>query len=199
MPVFLLLFTAAICRADSLSASDIVDWNLTITDSLATPNTVTLEGPLSGNNSVLFLVGADLTSTASGLFFNYSGTDGGALLFQIGLFSGSNFWCNSSMNHQFLCSFSNAGAESVAAGAPSPGGFILPTGNVEIGSGGTVVGSDIVYTVDQSWADGANTFGVVGTITTDGAIRAPEPSTLSFLAVGMSFLAFVSLGVLRKS
>lgn len=198
----LLLFSAvATCRAQSLSASDILDWNLTITDPLASTTTVTLEGPLSGNNSLVQVLGSDLTATSSDLLFNYSATDGGLLLFQFPpLGNGSNFWCNSSANLQYACSLSVAGAESAAANSPSPGGYTLPVGNLVIASGGTPQGTDILYDVDQTWVDNGLTFSAVGTITTDGALTAtPEPSGFEFLTLATGFLAFLKIRAVRNS
>ena len=55
----------------ALNQLDITDWNLVLTDGASTGN---LLGPLSGNNSIINLVGTDLTATASGLFFDFGDT-----------------------------------------------------------------------------------------------------------------------------
>jgi hypothetical protein len=77
----------------TLTGANVVNWNLTLT--IPTETTYILTGPLSGNNSVVFETGSDFTATASDLFFNFSGTDAGILLFQTGLFGGSNYYCDS--------------------------------------------------------------------------------------------------------
>jgi hypothetical protein len=79
-----------------LGASNILDWNLLLNDGTATFD---LLGPLSGPNSVLGVVGSDLSATATQLLFNFSGSDKGYVLFQNPvLFTGSNFWCDASSN-----------------------------------------------------------------------------------------------------
>ena len=45
----------------TLDTADILDWNLTLNDGTNPP--VDLEGPASGNNSLVFLIGSDLTAT----------------------------------------------------------------------------------------------------------------------------------------
>ena len=61
-----------------LTASDLVDWNLTTTDGTST---FTLLGPLSGHNSAVFAQGADTEAFGTFLLFNFSGIDNGAFLF----------------------------------------------------------------------------------------------------------------------
>ena len=63
----------------TLSSSNILNWDLLLNDGTTT---FTLEGPLSGSNSGLELVGVDLSATSTQLLFNYSGTDDGWALFQ---------------------------------------------------------------------------------------------------------------------
>ena len=76
-----------------LSAADFVDWNLVLFDGTSMFN---LLGPLSGNNSTVFVQGADTEAFSSFLLFNFSGIDNGIFLFQQGLFSGNHFYCDSS-------------------------------------------------------------------------------------------------------
>lgn len=74
-----------------LRASNVVDWSLVLSDGTATFH---LSGPLSGNNSQMFVRGADFAAFENMLFFNFSGIDYGILLFQQGLFSGDHYYCN---------------------------------------------------------------------------------------------------------
>jgi hypothetical protein len=74
-----------------LSAANFVDWNLVLFDGTSTFN---LTGPLSGNNSELFIQGADTEAFGSELMFNFSGVDDGAFLFQQGLFSPNHYYCD---------------------------------------------------------------------------------------------------------
>jgi hypothetical protein len=65
--------------SNPLATSDIVDWNLVISDGT---NTFDLEGPLSGNNSTADVGGSDLTETSTQLSFDFSATDGGGFIIQ---------------------------------------------------------------------------------------------------------------------
>jgi hypothetical protein len=76
-----------------LTAADFVDWNLLLFDGTST---FTLLGPLSGNNSAVFVQGADTEAFGTYLLFNFSGIDNGVFLFQQGLFSGNHYYCDAS-------------------------------------------------------------------------------------------------------
>ena len=87
--------------ATILNASDITSWNLTLNGAGGVSY-----GPLTPlNSSILFSVGSsrsptainDVTADAAHLYFNFSGGDGGYLLFQASLFSGQNYYCLSSV------------------------------------------------------------------------------------------------------
>ena len=189
------------CRAgSSLSQSDIVTWNLSVTDPNLYPGgssatTISLVGPGSGDNSLVGLVGADLTATSTELLFNFSGTDHGYLLFQTPpLVNGADFWCSASAAYPTSCSDQTVAGEAVAVHGPT--NWTLLSGTLVIASGGKPdgVGSDIVYNVDQSWMANGQTFSVTGTITTDGArtTAVPEPGMLSLLLSGMLALGGVT-------
>jgi hypothetical protein len=64
----------------SLTASDFVDWNLTVSDTVH--GSVDLLGPLSGNNSFVAGILSDESATATNLLFNFSATDQGYLYFE---------------------------------------------------------------------------------------------------------------------
>jgi hypothetical protein len=193
------------CSANSLTASDIVTWNLTVTSPdtypPSTATSVNIIGPGTGDNSQLGLAGADLTSTATDLLFNFSGTDNGYLLFQTPtLFNGANFWCSASAAYPDSCSDQSVAGEAVAVIGPTE---VNPlSGDLVIASGGTRVGSDIVYDVDQTWTLNGQTFSVVGTITTNGtittAVATPEPSALSLLLSGVLALALLEATKRRR-
>ena len=76
-----------------LSAPNFVDWNLVLFDGTSTYN---VTGPLSGNNSDIFIQGADTAAFGTDLMFNFSGVDDGIFLFQQGLFSGNHYYCDAS-------------------------------------------------------------------------------------------------------
>lgn len=84
----------------SLAAVNILDWNLHLDNGLG--DTYDLTGPASGNNSVVYVSGADVTATTTDLFFNFSGGDGGSFLFQTGLFSGNTYYCDGASSN-FAC------------------------------------------------------------------------------------------------
>ena len=72
-----------------LGPADFIAWNLDLNGVGATFN-------ITNANSVVFLTGSDVTATATDLFFDFSGSDGGLLLFQQGLFSGAHYYCDAS-------------------------------------------------------------------------------------------------------
>jgi len=76
-----------------LTATDFVDWNLSLFDGTSS---FTLLGPLSGNNSAVFIQGADTEVFGTFLLFNFSGIDNGVFLFQQGLFSSNHYYCDAS-------------------------------------------------------------------------------------------------------
>jgi hypothetical protein len=76
-----------------LTAADFVDWDLLLFDGTST---FELQGPLSGNNSMVFVQGADTEAFGNYLLFNFSGIDNGIFLFQQGLFSGNHYYCDAS-------------------------------------------------------------------------------------------------------
>ena len=78
-----------------LTSGNIVDWTLLLDDGTST---FTLTGPLSGNNSVVFSQGIDISATATQLLFDFSGVDDGIFLFQQGLFSGMHYYCAASQS-----------------------------------------------------------------------------------------------------
>jgi hypothetical protein len=77
----------------TLGASDITAWDLHL-------NGVGATFEITNSNSAVFLRGDDVTASASDLFFNYSGTDNGLLLFQQGLFSGNFYYCDSTASDE---------------------------------------------------------------------------------------------------
>jgi hypothetical protein len=201
MPKFalVLLLSAGCCSADVLgvlNASNILDWNLTVTDPNYSPTTFDILGPLSGANSQVGLVGSDLSATSSNLTFNFSGSDNGYLLFQFTpLFNGTRFWCSAASPFPNGCSNDPSVGESLSTFGNTEDSPVL-SGSVVIASGGHDVGSDTIYNVDQSWSVGNDTFSVVGTIET-GAV--PEPSMLWVLALGMAAMGFWKLRAPRSS
>jgi hypothetical protein len=82
-----------------LTAASITDWDLHLTDGT---NTFELTGPLSGNDSVVFIQGTDVSATATQLLYNFSAADAGLFLFQQGLFSGTHYYCDGAPGN-FAC------------------------------------------------------------------------------------------------
>jgi hypothetical protein len=191
-----LLLIGVSCRADSLNATDIVDWKLTVTDPTSSVSSFTILGPLSGNNSQLGLKGVDLTSTATELLFNFNGTDSGYFIVQSPtLFNGFNFWCLQILPGQ--CSNQDFSGEALATNGPTFGTPL--SGNLVVASGGHANGSDIIYDVNESFTIGSTTFTATGTVETDGRITAtPEPPTLSLLGLALCALSFSKLRTSRN-
>jgi hypothetical protein len=95
-----------------LTSGDVTGWNLTLTIGALTTN-------LTNLNSGLTLAGSDLTATLTGLFFNFSGNDGGYVLFQAppGL-NGKDYYCDAASSSPCIQ------GESVVPGMyPDPAGF----------------------------------------------------------------------------
>ncbi len=112
-----------------LAATDITAWNLEL-------NGVGASFNLTNSNSGVFLSGSDVTATTINLFFNYSGTDSGHLLFQVSFGSGFNYYCNSP-SLTILCF---QGASVVPQGfSDASAQFVSLTGNQIIGTAAAVV------------------------------------------------------------
>ncbi len=108
-----------------LGAGNFVDWSLLLNDGT---NTYSLYGPLSGNNSSVYLSGVDTTATANQILFNFSGTDNGYLLFQYGVnvHDGFHYYCDATFSG--IC----YAGESVAAAYIGQGENVTRSGNVVI-------------------------------------------------------------------
>ncbi len=72
-----------------LGQVNFIAWNLDLNGVGATFN-------ITNANRVVFLTGSDVTATATDLFFDFSASDGGFLLFQQGLSSGAHYYCDAS-------------------------------------------------------------------------------------------------------
>jgi hypothetical protein len=107
---------------------DIIDWNLTLTDGAFTWD---LLGPLSGNNSVVYLRGFDLRATPTQLLFDFNdnGIFQGAFLLQTKLFAGSTYYCDSTVDIAGAC----VPGESIVPGTfPGPGFANNPRSGIEV-------------------------------------------------------------------
>lgn len=120
-----------------LSSADVTDWSLTLFDGTST---YILNGPLSGNNSVVYTQGSDVSASATQLLFNFSGADNGLFLFQNGLFSGNHYYCSATQlgdclgpgetvapinfftGHQFI---SESGSVVIGTAVPEPASLAL--------------------------------------------------------------------------
>jgi hypothetical protein len=70
----------------TLGPTNIVDWSLTVSNASIGPYTLT--GPHSGNNSFLYLIGSDLSASASELDYNFADTGSTARFEIVGNASG---------------------------------------------------------------------------------------------------------------
>jgi hypothetical protein len=64
----------------TLATADVLDWSITLTDGVDTPDT--LLGPLSGGNSFVTAHLSDQSATASAIVFDFGASDGGYFLFE---------------------------------------------------------------------------------------------------------------------
>ncbi|MGD0300850.1 MAG: PEP-CTERM sorting domain-containing protein [Bryobacteraceae bacterium] len=204
-----LLLGAASCSAEVLgvlSTGNMLNWDLTVSDPLALVTSFDILGPLSGSNSQVGVSGSDLTATSTELLFNFSGTDHGWLLFQAStLFDGKTFWCNANSGYNPMSPMQSCSNQ------PDPGENIASTmgdsepdplsGTLVIASGGTAVGADTIYDVDQSWTTNGHIFSVTGTVEIGPVAgpAVPEPSMLGFLGLGISAMGFWKFRASRSS
>jgi uncharacterized protein (TIGR03437 family) len=195
MPKFaiVLLLSAVCCSAGPingpLASDNILNWNLTVTDPTQSVTSFQIIGP---SDSQVGLAGSDLTETSTELLFNFSGTDNGYLLFQSPtLLTGTDFWCSAASASPNGCSDNPSAGESLATNGPTEDSPVL-TGEVAIGTGGTVSGVDMIYNVDQQWKVGSHTFTVTGTITTGPPL--PAISSPGGVVNGASFQPGISPG-----
>ena len=160
-----------------LSDANLVDWNLWMKNGFATLN---LTGPLSGNNSLEKIsvspsaIGGnvDFTADDSNLFFDFSGSDGGYVVFQAPpLSSGKKYYCLETASAPAnTCGLVQSGLETidiVAFNDPSFQSVTGLTGKVIIGSVNPVPPpSSVVYYVSRTVGSG----NVSGFIRTDGTM-----------------------------
>lgn len=111
-----------------LVVGNILDWNLTLNDGTSPP--FTLLGPLSGDNSELFISGSSFTAIVEDLLFDFSNVLGDYVLFQSPVISsaGMNFWC---MEGFFTCT-GRRSAETVATLNVSDAVFSTRTATVSV-------------------------------------------------------------------
>jgi len=115
----------------TLSSSDILTWNLTVSDGV---NTLTLRGPPNGDN--FLLSGSDLSANATQLLFNFSDSAGGFLLFQTAVGSSTPYACFDSSTA--ACFQANAVVLDPTSGTDGPGNpYASMSGTQAIGSVGT--------------------------------------------------------------
>lgn len=114
-----------------LTSANLVDWSLVLNDGT---NTFNLYGPLSGNNSVVYTLGSDVSASTTQLLSNFSGTDNGLLLFQQGLFMGNHYYCAATQLGDCL-----GPGETVAPIGFAGHQFVIQSGNVVIGTAGSPV------------------------------------------------------------
>jgi len=77
----------------TINPSNFVAWDLVLTGVGAT-TTITNNDP----GAVAWGQGVDITADATNVSFNFSGDDGGFLVFQDGMGSGNKYWCVNSTN-----------------------------------------------------------------------------------------------------
>jgi hypothetical protein len=121
----------------TLSAGDILDWDITLSDSV---NTVVLTGPLSGNGSFFAMSSPSLSATANQLLFNFS-TTGDYAYFETGstilCFSNDFSACGSVLGDESVQIVSGIhlddlfGVQAIAeASTPEPGCALLVAGGL---------------------------------------------------------------------
>jgi len=152
----------------TLATGNILDWNLIVND--GTDPTFNLLGPTSGNNSGVAVSGADLTSTATQLLFNFSGTDNGYLLFAnpFAPNSGGPYVCFHAIN-LFGCTFQDPGSDVSLSSAPD--------------DPNTLRYVDVQFTPLTG----------VDVIATAGVVATPEPSSAALTLLGIGSLMVVLL------
>jgi PEP-CTERM motif len=111
-----------------LGLTNFVDWSLALYAPTSSPTTFDLYGPLSGNNSAVYMAGSDTTASATQLLFNFSGTDNGYLLFQNGPHDGYHYYCDATFSGICLQ------GETDAPQYYTSGQTTTPSGNVVIGT-----------------------------------------------------------------
>jgi len=110
-----------------LGLADITNWNLNL-------NGVGASFNLQPSNSAVWGGGSDLTATPTQLLFNYSGSDGGFVVFQDGVSSGWRYYCNNTTSGACLQSASVVPEHYSYPSAQ----FATFTGNVVIGTAAPV-------------------------------------------------------------
>jgi hypothetical protein len=104
-----------------LASSNILSWNLDLIDRLNAANDVDLT---NANSAIIVFSGSNLTATATGLFFNYSGTGQFGIQEDSFFFSGQHYFC-----------FSTGSVDCLAGETITPGDVftdgVVATGSAE--------------------------------------------------------------------
>jgi hypothetical protein len=116
-----------------LGEANIVDWSLTL-DEGDGQSPFTINGPLSGNNSELDVLGDGLSATLTELLFDFSGMLDFVLFQNPVTGSGINYWC---AENSALCAGSS-NSETVNREGPSEFATATHTGLVAIGTANVV-------------------------------------------------------------
>jgi hypothetical protein len=110
-----------------LSVGDIIGWNLELNGVGASYN-------LTSPSSSVFVVGSDLTATPADLYFNFSGSDGGYLLFQQVPFSGSQYYCDQAFG----------GGPCIQGASVVPQFYTDPSAQIVPETGNQIIGTAVV-------------------------------------------------------
>lgn len=138
-----------------LGSVDITNWNLVLNG--VSPATFTL----TDANSVVLVVGSDVTATATDLLFDFGAITEGRLLFQVNVASGTQYYCDETKPSNIWC---------------LPGTSVVP---------GSVFDNPQTYQTETRDGDQ-----VIGTVS-GNPNPAPEPATLSLLGLGLAAVGFM--------
>jgi PEP-CTERM motif len=171
-----------------LNANNFVDFNLLLNDGTNTfdgtsgtggtfiPKFIPNASEVAfGGQTVILILGSDLSATATQLLFNFSGSDVGLALFEFALGEGTDFWCVDTSFVAGSCSSGGLGdtpsGETFDVGIATPAGVIVQQAP---GQFTAVSGTQVIATVTPATVPNST----------------PEPSTLALLGGGLALIVF---------
>jgi hypothetical protein len=116
-----------------IDQSDFVSWDLDLNGLDATHH-------ITNGNSVVVVSGSNVSATSTEVSFSFSGP-AGFLLFQDGLFSGTQYWCNAS-----------TGADCFQGKSVVPESFNSPSAEFASATGDQVIGTVAAVPEPSTWA-----------------------------------------------